>query len=79
MIKNFEYLDHRMEIYFSEKESNYLIYKDGQFLLKGKGYPGIEFRTNGCFNDAKEAVHSLITKEKLKKRLGWLSAFNFLK
>ena len=80
MLKTINYLDYKVEIYFSERESNYFIYKDGQFLLKGKGYPGIDFRTNCCLTDAKESVHSLITKEKLKKRLGPIhKAFNFLK
>ena len=80
MIKNFTYLDHKIEMYYNEKESNYFIYKEGQFLLKGKGYKGFNFRANGALKDAKEAVVSLTAKDMLKKRLGrFYSAFNFLK
>lgn len=70
MINDFKYLGYKIEVYFNEKESNYFIYKDGQFLEKGKGYMDNRFQSNGLMRDAKGAVDTLVGKQVIKRRLG---------
>ena len=80
MIQNFEHMGHRIEVYFTEKECNWFVYHEGQFLEKGQGYKGNRFHENGCMKDARATVEKLVAHGVIKRRLGRFGqAFQYLK
>lgn len=67
MQKTIAYLGYKIEIYFDQQQSGYILYDDNTFIESALGFKGSNFQSNGLIQDAKTIVDGIIAKKRLKK------------